>query len=654
MFRLIRRTSLLYPLLYCVISTAVLLTLWTGYDGIRQPPHSEKGTKQAGRNQGQRDVSGKVQEGIPRYDVSHDVRGKVLEGIPRYDRMKDLAWSHRDNKWVRTAGGNKHPLTGDIGDHQNGVVDIEALELEELTNRSQNANPVPPQADRLVPSKTQLLQRADSWPTPDRVDYNLPMDPDKSWFCIHEPGRSYRVGDTVKVKIQAVNIEGQKKSFGGDFWRAKIQTLENRTSAVGTVEDHGNGTYTASLRLLWPGEVTVSIMLVHPSEAVSVLRRLRSDSPLLLRFRSKFRAGDEEQEVKCNLKMDQPADNICDYSNQQHGIWWFCEKPANMTCADRVSHVFLPRNFPNVTAEEGRLLEENGPFYKKTIKANPEGPDKIVVHDIERNDVEACMETRQLPRVLCAAQIPGRPPCRPGTPLQTPPAGFYLQDVYISTMCENQQYSPEEWMKCLAGKTVQILGDSTARQLFYYLNANLPVQDLTPKHVPPKFGPLHVRHQEKNVSIKFNFHSHPVRTFSWVNVTDIVDEVDLIDRLPGGRDTVLVLSIWSHFAQTYLSMYADRMLAVRAAVLRLLARSPRTLVVIKSANTRWNPVITTSDWYGYQLDQIQREVFRDVPVAWLDAWDMTSAGDHQDNIHPAKPVVLQEIQMLMSYICQMQ
>ncbi|XP_078575613.1 NXPE family member 3-like isoform X2 [Branchiostoma floridae x Branchiostoma japonicum] len=465
-----------------------------------------------------------------------------------------------------------------------------------------------------------------------------------------DPRRAYRVGDTLKVKIQAADKKRQKKTFGGDFWRAKIQTVENRTSAVGAVEDHGNGTYTASMKLLWPGEVTVSIMLVHPSEAISVLRRLRSDYPLLLRFRSKFRSGDDEQEVTCNLKMDQPVDRICDYSNQQHGVSWFCEKPPHMRCEDRVSHVFLPGNFPNVSKDEARLLDENGAFYKKTIKAK--GKDKIIVKDIVRKDIKTCVKTHRLPRLLCSAQIPGRPPCIPGTPLQTP-AGFYIQDVYISTMCENKQYNvPMEWMGCLAGKTVQILGDSTARQLYYYLKANLPVKDLTPKGVPPKFGPLHLRYPQTDINIKFNFHSHPAKTFSPVNVKDIVDEVDLIDGLEGGKNAVLVISIWSHFVQTYLSTYLDRMLAVRAAVVRLQTRSPDTLVVLKSANTRWDPVITTSDWYGWQLDQIQREVFRDVPVAWLDAWDMTSAGDRQDDIHPADPVVLQEIQMLMSYICQ--
>eukprot|EP00058_Branchiostoma_floridae_P016996 XP_002602484.1 hypothetical protein BRAFLDRAFT_86869 [Branchiostoma floridae] len=569
----IRRKSLLCLLLYSVISTVVLFTLWAGYDGIRQPPHSEKASPSR-RNQGQP-------------DVSHDVRGKVLEGIHRYDRMKDFVWSHNDNKWVRRVEGNKHPITGDIGDHQNGVVDIEALKLEELNKKSEeNSNKsesvLPTPAGLSAQSRAELLQRVSAWPTPEKVNDKLPTDPGRSWFAIQDPRRAYRVGDTVKVRIQAVDKKRQKKTFGGDFWRAKIQTVENRTSAVGAVEDHGNGTYTASMKLLWPGDVTVSIMLVHPSEAVSVLRRLRSDYPLLLRFRSKFRSGDDEQEVTCNLKMDQPPDSLCDYSNEQHGVSWFCEKPPHMRCEDRVSHVFLPGNFPNVSKDEARLLDENGAFYKKTIKAK--GKDKIIVKDIVRKDIKTCMKTHRLPRLLCAAQIPGRPPCIPGTPLQTP-AGFYIQDVYISTICENTQYNvpmewmgpgtplqtptqdvyistmcgnkqynvPMEWMGCLAGKTVQILGDSTARQLYYYLKANLPVKDLTPKGVPPKFGPLHLRYPQTDINIKFNFHSHPAKTFSPVNVKDIVDEVDLIDGLEGGKNVVLVISIWSHFVQTFLS-----------------------------------------------------------------------------------------------------
>ncbi|CAH1246090.1 NXPE3 [Branchiostoma lanceolatum] len=92
--------------------------------------------------------------------------------------------------------------------------------------------------------------------------------------------------------------------------------------------------------------------------------------------------------------------------------------------------------------------------------------------------------------------------------------------------------------------------------------------------------------------------------------------------------------------------------AVRAAIERLLHRSPETLVVIKSANTREGGVINAGDWHAYRLDRVMREAFHGMKVVLVDAWEMTNAQHwHEDAIHPAEDIIVQDLEFLCSFVC---
>ncbi|KAI8488020.1 Neurexophilin [Branchiostoma belcheri] len=94
-------------------------------------------------------------------------------------------------------------------------------------------------------------------------------------------------------------------------------------------------------------------------------------------------------------------------------------------------------------------------------------------------------------------------------------------------------------------------------------------------------------------------------------------------------------------------MYRERMEAIRAAIQRLHQRSPETLVVIKSANTRMGDELVAGDWLAYQLDLVMREMFEGMDVVLVDAWEMTTAQQwHGDAIHPTSDIVIQELEFL--------
>lgn len=133
-------------------------------------------------------------------------------------------------------------------------------------------------------------------------------------------------------------------------------------------------------------------------------------------------------------------------------------------------------------------------------------------------------------------------------------------------------------------------------------------------------------------------------------ISDLHYEVAHLAGIGGGPQTVVVLTLWAHFTTFPVSVYLDRLERVRQAIASLLFRSPKTKVIIKSANTGYKSIYG-SDWLSLQLDILLREAFKGMAVTIIDAWDMTSCHYLPDNIHPGPPVIRNEVDLLLSYIC---
>ncbi|XP_078600701.1 NXPE family member 3-like isoform X2 [Branchiostoma floridae x Branchiostoma japonicum] len=85
----------------------------------------------------------------------------------------------------------------------------------------------------------------------------------------------YHVGDTLVLNVIARDGIKRQKMYGGDYITAVLRDKVQNASTTGRVQDHGNGLYTVSFLLSFPGKVTPEVQLVHPSEAVQLLRKLR-------------------------------------------------------------------------------------------------------------------------------------------------------------------------------------------------------------------------------------------------------------------------------------------------------------------------------------------------------------------------------------------
>lgn len=98
------------------------------------------------------------------------------------------------------------------------------------------------------------------------------------------------------------------------------------------------------------------VTLVHPSEAVTVLRRLTSEQPDRILFQSLFRSGGRSETTTCNVCLRPTQEPLCNYTDLHTGEPWFCLKPKTLGCHTRISHS-RGEFIQNLRAEEEKLFQ---------------------------------------------------------------------------------------------------------------------------------------------------------------------------------------------------------------------------------------------------------------------------------------------------------
>lgn len=156
-----------------------------------------------------------------------------------------------------------------------------------------------------------------------------------------------------------------------------------------------------------------------------------------------------------------------------------------------------------------------------------------------------------------------------------------------------------------------------------------------------------------NIVLKYRCHGPPIR-FSTVLSSELRYVANELDGLSGGPNTVVVLSVWAHFSTFPVEVYIRRLRHIRRSVVRLLARAPGTLVVIRSANLQaldQEVSLYNSDWFSLQLDAVLKAMFKGLNVLMVDAWEMSSAHHLPHALHPPPSIVRNMMDLVLSYIC---
>ncbi|KAM4615017.1 NXPE family member 3-like [Polymixia lowei] len=472
-----------------------------------------------------------------------------------------------------------------------------------------------------------------AWPepphssTPPSLDQT--SDPGKSRFTIlpAEGGRERRVGDHLQALIQMRDSRGFPKRFGGDVLIARLHEPSLGAGVAGRVSDHLNGSYTAVFPLLWEGRAQVEVTLVHPSEAVAVLRKLTKEQPDRVSFQSLFRSGTVSETAVCNICLPPNQQPLCNFTDLRTGEPWFCYRPGKLSCDARINHA------------KGDYKQNLAPNEEKLFKSGVNM--KVSIRASEFASVSV------LPKENEASSSAGG--VKPGA------SGYYYQGVWqtLEGTAVRQFSDSSAISQCLRDKAVYLYGDSTIRQWFEYLNTVLPDLKEFNLRSSRQVGPFMAVDSVRNILVKFRCHGPPIR-FGSVPVSQLRYIANEIDGLAGGTNTAVVIGIWSHFSTFPIELYIRRLRGIRRAVVRLLDRAPGTLVVLRTANLKaltLYEALTNSDWYSLQRDKALRAVFEGLDVRLVDAWEMTLAHSLPHNLHPQPPVVKNMIDVLLSYIC---
>ncbi|KAL4008218.1 hypothetical protein ACER0C_002070 [Sarotherodon galilaeus] len=477
-----------------------------------------------------------------------------------------------------------------------------------------------------------LLLQSIAWPEtpplPSPVSMNRTSDPAHSTFTIlpGREGEQWHIGDKLEVLIKIHDFQGHPKNCGGDVLLARLHNPTLHAGVAGQIVDHLNGSYSVFFFLLWEGSAQVEVTLVHPSEAVTELRRLNIEQPDRMRFVSQFRSGSVTETTKCHVCLRPTQQPVCNYTDLQTGEPWFCYKPKNLSCDARILH--LRAGYQQITAMD--QLFQRGVNMKVSIPAS--GPAGVTVLPKKKDNSEESSNS-----------------VGPG------PSGYYYQGVWraLDDTTVHQFNTPSAITQCLKGKVVHLYGDSTIRQWFEYFIAT--VRDLKEfnLHSEKKVGPFMALNYENNIIVTYRVHGPPLH-FTKVPTSELRYIANELDSVTGGRNTVVVIGIWAHFCTFPTEIYIRRLQSIRRAVVRLLSRAPDTLVVIRTGNPKalkLHEVLTNSDWYSLQRDKVLRAMFKGLNVNLVDAWEMVLAHHLPHQLHPQFPIIKNMINVLLSYIC---
>uniref|UniRef100_G3NFY1 Neurexophilin and PC-esterase domain family, member 3 n=1 Tax=Gasterosteus aculeatus TaxID=69293 RepID=G3NFY1_GASAC len=448
-------------------------------------------------------------------------------------------------------------------------------------------------------------------------------DPAHSLFAIlpTKGRREWHVGDELEALVQMHDFLGRPKLYGGDFLLARLHSPELRAGVAGKVVDHRNGFYSAMFPLPWAGSAQVEVTLVHSSEAVSVLRRLREERPDRVFFKSLFRLGSLSESTVCNMCLPSDQHPLCNYTDLHTGEPWYCYKPKLLSCDTRINHAKGGYLKHIITAKEALLFQ------------------RFVL-------VQVVMRWREV-EVENSSKNP-----EPG---KLAPSGYFYKDSWrpLGDVTMRQFNELSAITQCLKNKVVNMYGDSTVRQWFEYLVALVPGLKEFNLHSPKNVGPFMAVDSTHNILLKYRCHGPPIR-FSTVLSSELRYVSNELDGLSGGPDTVVVLSIWAHFSTFPVEVYIRRLRHIRRALVRLLDRAPGTVVVIRSGNLQaldQEVSLFNSDWYSLQLDEVLRSMFKGMNVLLVDAWQMSVAHHLPHALHPPEVIVKNMIDMLLSYVC---
>ncbi|XP_027622812.1 NXPE family member 4 isoform X4 [Tupaia chinensis] len=163
------------------------------------------------------------------------------------------------------------------------------------------------------------------------TDVNTTTSAKHSTATILNPRDTYCRGDQLDILLEVRDHLGRRKEYGGDFLRARMSSQDLKAGASGKVTDFNNGTYLVSFTLFWEGQVSLSLLLMHPSEGASALWRARNQGYDKIIFMGHFNNGTSQVLSECGLTVNTSVD-LCQYLDARDQEVFYCVRPQKISC----------------------------------------------------------------------------------------------------------------------------------------------------------------------------------------------------------------------------------------------------------------------------------------------------------------------------------
>ncbi|XP_066432789.1 NXPE family member 4-like [Eleutherodactylus coqui] len=456
-------------------------------------------------------------------------------------------------------------------------------------------------------------------------DINEATSPEDSTVLIVNPKAGYCVGDELQVKVTAYDYSGTRKSYGGDYLRARIYSPSTNSSASGNIIDNKDGTYLVKFTLFWAGTVHISVLLMHPSEAISALWRARNQGVANIKYTGNFTSATEYVNSECGFQLD-TEEEICHYLDRRDREAFYCIKPKHYPCEALTHMNSINRDHSYLNNVERLLINRSniGLEISKSLKP-------ITVLN--------CGNKNLLPTEKCSRGS-----------YHPIPSGYFHYNVWNPIHCHIEQFTENDKLKAfLKGKKLFLMGDSTVRQYIRHFAENLKIVDYfnhTEDEMQSWQKTLLAINLEKFIYIHWKKHTFPFVSKTFYSIKEDMYMARQIDQVGGGENTIIVLTLGQHFRPFPFRIFIRSAINVRKAVERLLIRSPRTRVIIKEENARDMDIDMErfSDFHGYVQYLVLRDIFHGLNVGFVDVLDMTIAYAC-DVIHPPREVLENIISM---------
>ncbi|XP_033115216.1 NXPE family member 1-like isoform X2 [Anneissia japonica] len=455
----------------------------------------------------------------------------------------------------------------------------------------------------------------------------------KTTVILKNPG-VVKVGEFFSVIIEARNSMGQHRVKGGEFWLASIRSRQ--ANAAGKVIDFNNGTYEAIFFAAWTGNVNIEIILVNPSETSDFIEDTFWHMEDRGVWKGNFVSGKIRETKLCRLRIKGDFLNKCEWSQPlaTGKTIFVCDKPSKLGCetlASLKSTSILSNTLSNLTKLSTDITRRSLNYAR--LLSTP------AVNITEADQESTLLDRLSLPE--CKADLP--------TPLSD---GFWTGKIWTSLQCKTRQWTGPEISRCIKGKEIIFMGDSTTEQ---WCKGMLNLMKVSNNNYTRKLSTKHITHHSNIMNFDFYFHpysfgsrTHRYRVGKW--------EYEVLDNLNfSACNYVIMVSPWAHYTQWVKESLLERLHLLRETLIRFRKRCPNAHVLMKSPHPRNHQKggenVYVSEKMLFDIYELYHEIFSGLGIHIIDIWDMNLAYPHANTIHMPMAVVYQELFMMFSHVC---